>query len=249
MRSSLVPGMLNMLAYNLNRGVENVRLFEAGSIFEAAGATTVEPKRLCMGATGSALPPGVHQPARPLSFFDLKGDVESLLRAFEHDTLKVDAQTADYYHPGRSARALMDGVPVAQFGQIYPDLAAARKLRQEVFVAELYLDRLYEHGLRAVRYQTLPRYPAVERDFSFIFADGVAFELIQQAVVSLGLAELRSFVPAEIFRGGAISAGKYSLLLRATFQSSDRTLTEDEVAQWSAQIVKALEDLGGKLRA
>jgi phenylalanyl-tRNA synthetase beta chain len=191
----------------------------------------------------------VHQPARPLSFFDLKGDVESLLRAFEHDTLKVDAQTADYYHPGRSARALMDGVPVAQFGQIYPDLAAARKLRQEVFVAELYLDRLYEHGLRAVRYQTLPRYPAVERDFSFIFADGVAFELIQQAVVSLGLAELRSFVPAEIFRGGAISAGKYSLLLRATFQSSDRTLTEDEVAQWSAQIVKALEDLGGKLRA
>jgi phenylalanyl-tRNA synthetase beta chain len=249
MRSSLVPGMLNMLAYNLNRGVENARLFEAGSIFAAAGAATVEPRRICMGATGSAFPPGVHQPARPLSFFDLKGDMENLLRAFEHNTLKVDAQTADYYHPGRSARALMDGALVAEFGQIHPDVAAARKLRQEVFIAELYLDRLYEHSLRAVRYRALPRYPAVERDFSFIFADGVAFEQIQRAVEGLGLAELRSFVPAEIFRGGVISAGKYSLLLRATFQSSDRTLKEHEVTQWSAQIVKLLEGLGGKLRA
>jgi phenylalanyl-tRNA synthetase beta chain len=249
MRSSLLPGMLNMLAYNLNRGVENVRLFEAGSIFAAAGAATVEPRRICLGATGSAFPGSVHQPARPLSFFDLKGDVENLLRAFEHNTLKVDAQTADYYHPGRSARTLMDGALVAEFGQIHPDVAAARKLRQEVFIAELYLDRLYEHGLRAVRYQALPRYPAVERDFSFIFADRVAFEQIQRTVEGLGLAELRSSVPVEIFRGGAISAGKYSLLLRATFQSSDRTLKEDEVAQWSAQIVKALEGLGGKRRA
>ena len=100
-----------------------------------------------------------------------------------------------------------------------------------------------------VRYQPLPRYPAVERDFSFVFDDGVTFEKIQQTVVGLGLAELRSFVPVEIFRGGNVPAGKYSLLLRARFQSAERTLREDEVAQWSAQIIKALEDLGGKLRA
>ena len=172
-----------------------------------------------------------------------------LLRAFQHESLRYDAQTADYYHPGRSARALMDGALVAQFGQIHPDIAAARKLRQSVFIAELYLDRLYAQGLRVVRYQPLPRYPAVERDFSFVFDDGVTFEKIQQTVVGLGLAELRSFVPAEIFRGGNVPAGKYSLLLRARFQSAERTLREDEVAQWSAQIIKALEGLGGKQRA
>jgi phenylalanyl-tRNA synthetase beta chain len=60
---------------------------------------------------------------------------------------------------------------------------------------------------------------------------------------------LRSFVPVEIFRGGNVPAGKYSLLLRARLQSAERTLREDEVAQWSAQIIKALESLGGKQRA
>ena len=130
-----------------------------------------------------------------------------------------------------------------------PKSPPRRKLRQSVFIAELYLDRLYPQGLRVVRYQPLPRYPAVERDFSFVFDDGVTFEKIQQAVIGLGLAELRSFVPVEIFRGGNVPAGKYSVLLRARFQSAERTLREEEVAQWSAQIIKALEGLGGKLRA
>ncbi len=249
MRSSMVPGMLNMLAYNLNRGVDNVRLFEAGRVFEAVGVTTAEPKRICMGATGSAMPPSVHQPAKPLSFFDVKGDVENALQAFQHKELKYDAQTADYYHPARSARALMDGVLVAQFGQLHPEVAASRKLRQDVFIAELNLDRLYTNGLRRVRYEALPRYPAVERDFSFVFDDGLAFEQIHRAVAGLGLAELRSFVPVEIFRGGKVPAGKYSLLLRARFQSAARTLREEEIAKWSAQIIKVLEELGGKQRA
>ncbi len=249
MRSSLVPGMLNMLAYNLNRGADNVRLFEAGSIFEATGTATVEPKRISMGATSPPLQKTHGWGAHDGGFFDLKGDVDNLLHAFEHRSLKYDAQTADYYYPGRSARALMDGSLVAQFGQLHPEIATARKLRQNVFIAEIYLDRLYRQGLRAVRYQPLPRYPAVERDFSCVFDDGVTFEKIQETVIGLSLSQLRSFVPVEIFRGGNVSAGQYSLLLRARFQSSERTLREDEVAEWSAQIITALEGLGGKLRA
>jgi len=250
MRSSLVPGMLNMLAYNLNRGADRVRLFEAGSIFEATDSGTAEPKRICMGATS---PPSAKNAegwgTQDGGFFDLKGDVENLLQAFQHQTLTYDAQTSEYYHSGRSARALMDGALVAQFGQLHPDVAARRKLRQSVFVAEFYVDRLYPQGLRVVRYQPLPRYPAVERDFSFVFDDAATFEQIQRAVIALGLAELRSFIPVEIFRGGNVPAGRYSLLLRARFQSAERTLREEEVAQWSAQIIKALESLGGKLRA
>jgi phenylalanyl-tRNA synthetase beta chain len=249
MRSSLVPGMLNMLAYNLNRGADRVRLFEAGSIFEATDAGTAEPKRICMGATSPPLQKAQGWGASDGGLFDLKGDVENLLHAFQHQSLKYDSQTSDYYHPGHSARALMDGAVVAQFGQVHPDIAAARKLRQNVFVAELYLDRLYPQGLRVVRYQPLPRYPAVERDFSFVFDDGVTFERIQQAVIGLGLDPLRTFVPVEIFRGGNVPAGRYSLLLRARFQSAERTLREEEAAEWSAQIIKALEGVGGKLRA
>src|SRR5438552_7581009 len=255
MRTSMVPGMLNMVAYNLNRGSDNVRLFEAGNVFQVSGTTAEQLKRICLGATGSAEPPSVRlhqetrQEARPLSFFDVKGDVENLLHPFQHTALHFDPETADYYHPGRSARAVMDGVPVAQFGQIHPTIAATRKLRQDVFIAELYLDQLYRRDLRQVRYEALPRYPAVERDFSFVFADSIGFEKISQAVTALGLSQLRSFIPVEIFRGGAIPDGKYSLLLRARFQSAERTLRENEVAQWSQQIVRALEALGGSLRS
>jgi phenylalanyl-tRNA synthetase beta chain len=248
MRSSLVPGMLNMLAYNLNRGEEKVRLFEAGNVFEAVGAVTAEPKRLCLGWTSSPAQPTRGWGPNDGGFFALKGDLENLLHPFEHKSLTFDEKTADYYHPGQSARALMDGTAVAEFGQIHRDIAAARKLRQEVLIAEVYLDPLYAHNLRLVRYEPLPRYPAVERDFSFVFGDGVAFHSIEHTVVGLGVKELRSFVPVEIFRGGNVPAGKYSLLLRARFQSGERTLREDEVAQWSTRIIKALEELGGKLR-
>jgi phenylalanyl-tRNA synthetase beta chain len=254
MRTSMVPSMLNMLAYNLNRGNNNVRLFESGNVFEASGEKALEMKRISMGATGNVdaevvrgLAPGAA--ARPFSFFDLKGDIESLLAPFSYWTLYYDAQTADYYHPGRSARAVLDGATVAQFGQIHPDIAAARKLRQDIFVAEIYLDRLYQHDLRQIRYEALPRFPTVERDFSFVFDDGVEFEKIHQSVTGLGIAELRSFVPVEIFRGDKVGAGKYSILMRAKFQSGERTLRDDEVAQWAGRITKAMEGLGGVQRA
>jgi phenylalanyl-tRNA synthetase beta chain len=254
MRTSLVPSMLNMLAYNLNRGTDNVRLFEAGNVFEASGAKALESKRIATGATGSVaadivrgLAPGAA--ARPYSFFDLKGEVETLLANFGYWTLYYDAKAADYYHPGRSARAIMDGATMAEFGQIHPDVAAARKLRQDVFVAEIYLDRLYQHDLRQLRYEALPRFPAVERDFSFVFDEGVEFSKIHQSVCGLRITELRSFVPVEIFRGDKVGAGKYSILMRAKFQSGEGTLRDDEVAQWAGQIAKVLGELGGVQRA
>jgi phenylalanyl-tRNA synthetase beta chain len=185
---------------------------------------------------------------RALTFYDVKGDVENLLGSFAAKKLHFDTEVAGYYHPGRAARAVMDGSVVAQFGQLHPDVASTLKLRQDVFLAEFFLDQLYEDELREPRYQPLPRYPGVERDFSLVFADGVIFEQIEEAVSKLRLGELRRFAPVEIFRGGNISAGKYSILLRAVFQSNERTLREDEVAQWSGQIVKALEGLGGVLR-
>lgn len=255
MRTSMVPSMLNMLAYNLNRGADNVRLFEAGNIFERDGEKVAECKRICLGATGNALAPNLDQAGRALNFFDLKGDLENLFAAFDLPELRYAADSASYYYPGRSARVVVgkgEGESedvLARFGQIHPDMAAARKLRQEVFVAELYLDRLYRHSLRQPRYSALPRYPAVERDFSFVFEETVKFEDINSAIKKLRLAELRSFIPAEIFRGGNIPTGKYSVLLRATFQSSERTLREEDVAQWSAQVIQASQALGGILRS
>lgn len=257
MRSSLLPGMLNMLAYNLNRGMEDVRLFEIGDIYEAAGARTAEHRRICIGATASALKYDLSagnlldrsKAESEIDIFRLfKGDTETLLSSFRHASLKFDLQAPEYYAKGRSATAQVDGELVAQLGMLDPEIASARKLRQEVFIAEIFADRLYSRPLRKIVYRPLPKFPAVERDFSFVFADEVTFNRIEQAVRELGLENLRNFVPVEIFRGGSVPAGKYSILLRARFQSFERTLREDEVNDWSSQIVKALTELGGTQR-
>src|SRR5579863_9778532 len=262
MRTSLVPGMLDMLARNLNRDSDNVRLFEMAQVYVAEDGKRAEPKRACLGATVAAvkgsLPAGEildvtktdAKGGRAAEVFRaFKGDVENLLAPFAGQNLSFDRQTAEYFHPGRSARALLDGAPVAQFGQIHPDVAAARKLRQDVFLAELDLEHLYQRGLREPLYTPLAKYPSVERDFSFIFADSVTFEEMRRAVAAAQLSELRDFKPVEMFRSKSIGAGKYSILLRAKFQSSERTLREEEVAQWSAKIVAALLGLGGTQRA
>jgi phenylalanyl-tRNA synthetase beta chain len=142
----------------------------------------------------------------------------------------------------------VNGAVVAQFGQIHPEVAGARKLRQDVFLAEIDLEQLYTVGLRPVKFMPLGKYPAVERDFSFVFGDEVSFEEMRAAVAGLSIAELREFRPVEIFRGGSIAAGKYSALLRVRFQTPERTLREDEVVQWSGKIVAALAGLGGVQR-
>ena len=144
---------------------------------------------------------------------------------------------------------MLDGKTVVRFGQLHPRVAAERKIKQEVFLADIDLDRLFEHALRKPSYQPISRYPEVDRDFSFVFDDAVTFERIRSAIGALRIAELTSLRPVEIFRGGSVAQGKYSVLLRVAFQSTERTLRDDEVALWSQQIVKALETLGGQQRA
>ncbi|MFZ0312086.1 MAG: phenylalanine--tRNA ligase subunit beta [Candidatus Korobacteraceae bacterium] len=250
MRTSLLPGLINMVSYNLNRGTTNVRLFEAGEVFEMLRDAHDERRHLGFAATGDALAKNLHRDkAEPYTFFHMKGDLEELLAALQYEALEFDSNTPPYLHPGRAARAVMDGEAIAVFGQLHPDQAAARKLRQDVYIAEVMLDRLYRHPLREPRYQRISKFPAVERDFSFVFDDAVSFERIQSAVRELGLTELQSFVPAEIYRGEKVGGGKYSVLLHAEFQSQERTLLDLAVAAWSAQIITALEALGGVLRA
>ena len=259
MRTSLVPGMLDMLAWNLNRDVPEAPLFEMGSVYELSGGERVEPRRASLGATVGAvrasvpaggvldMSKGKHAESAE-AFRAFKGDVENLLEPFACD-LSFDRGAAEYFHPGRSARVRANGSLVAQFGEIHREVTAARKLRQDVFLAEFDLQQLYKIGLRTVKFRALGKYPAVERDFSFVFSDDVAFDQMQQAVNGTGVPELRELRPVEIFRGGSIPAGKYSVLLRVKFQSKERTLREDDVAQWSGKIVDALTRIGGVQRA
>jgi phenylalanyl-tRNA synthetase beta chain len=126
-------------------------------------------------------------------------------------------------------------------------------LRQEVFLAELRLDPVYA-AIRALkdsrRYEPLPRFPAVGRDFSLLLAEGAHFSDVSNAIGSLKIGEIVAIEATDLFRGKNVPAGKYSLLVRVTFQSREATLTEAQITDFSARIVAALEkQLGAQLRA
>jgi phenylalanyl-tRNA synthetase beta chain len=255
LRPSLVPGMLTMLAHNLNRNVNDVQLFENGTVFNGSPERVDERPALSLGASGSVWN-GPELPAHTIDFYDLKGAIEEILekfaqRSFYFDTFDAGAGiTPPWLHPGRSARAVADGLTVAWFGQLNPAEAQQRKLRQTVYVGEIYLDRLYRLPLRQPIAPELSRYQSVERDFSFIFADAVRWQSIADALHNLHIAELTRFAPREIFRASqALPRGHYSILIRITFQALERTLREEELQSYSQAVITALESLGGQQRA
>jgi phenylalanyl-tRNA synthetase beta chain len=137
---------------------------------------------------------------------------------------------------------------VAYLGELDPKRAAARKIRQPVFVAGIQLDRLYKLGLRRPQHRSLSRVPSVYRDFSLLVPEGVVFEEVRAAVGRHP--ELTALEPVEIFRGAQVSEGHYSLLLRATWQRAAESFTDEEVNRRAEQIVQDLrKKLGVELRS
>ncbi len=256
LRLSLAPGMATMLAHNLHRDVATVRLFEMGTVFTGSTGEVNEATGLAIGATGgtianSAAVSALHSGEDAL-IFEVKGALESLLARFagvvSFDTKGLPAWIA----AGRGGRALLDGKPVAVFGELSAEELQRRKLRQTCAAAEVSAQVLLTSALRQPVARDLSRYQAVERDFSFVFPDSVRWETIAAAANGLRVTELRSVRPVEIFRdakGKAVPQGSYSLLMRVVFQSGERTLNEEELTGGSEKIVAALKGLGGTQRA
>lgn len=260
MRSSGMVGMIRALEWNWNHGQRNLRLFEIGKRYESKDGEPAETPVLTFGATGLAREKNLYEIARAFSFADWKGDLDSIGRLAGGFAWNVGGP--DWLAAGQNAAISMRRVhsaeksaekPVGFAGQLARRVADSLKLRQEIFLAEFSLDSLLE-GIEAaraaLRFQPLPRFPAVERDFSLLLADGVTFAQVKSALHDLQIPELQSIEAADLFRGGQVPAGKYSLMIRVVFQSSSSTLTEAQLNDFSSRIVSALERrLGASLRA
>jgi phenylalanyl-tRNA synthetase beta chain len=256
MRSNGIVGMASALEWNLNHGQRNLRLFEIGRTYELHNGEPKETSVLTIGATGLAIEKTIWEAAREYSFADLKGDLDRIGELA--GGLAWQAGGPSWLAGARAAKislahvngsASLDG----HAGQLARRVADEFKLRQEAFVAELRLEPLLEAVDRRsaeLRFKPLFRYPAVERDFSLILPDGITFAKAAETIRGLQIGEVESVEAADLFRGGQIPAGKFSLMIRVTFQSAQATLTEAQVSAFSGRIVKALqEELGAVLRA
>ena len=256
MRSTGTVSMLRAIEWNLNHGQRNLRLFEFGKTYELRDGEPVETQVLTLGATGMAQEKTIYEAAREFSFADLKGDLDrvgELVGGFVWHSggpqWLAASRAAQISLAGKSPAPANFGV----VGQLAKRIADIYKFRQDVFVAELKLEPLVtgvEAANAARRFKPLPRFPAVERDFSLVLADGVAFAQVVETIRSLQIAELESIEAADLFRGGQVPAGKFSLMIRVKFQSAEATFTDAQLNGFSARIVVALQQkLGATLRA
>jgi phenylalanyl-tRNA synthetase beta chain len=272
LRSTGIVTMAGALEWNLNHGQRNARLFEIGRHYRLNGTESVETRVLTIGATGEARERGLYDAVRDFSFADLKGDLDSIgelaggfrwedasagwLHAARRGFVKLNSATSSESDQRSSRVPTLAGNNLSSLGvagQLTRRVADKLKLRQDVFLAELELDSLYA-AMRAAkgsrRYEPLPRFPAVERDFSLLLADGTKFSDVTKTIQSLGIKEISAIEATDLFRGKNVPAGKYSLLVRVTFQSREATLTEPQIGDFSGKIIFALEkNLGAQLRA
>jgi phenylalanyl-tRNA synthetase beta chain len=254
LRPSLVPGMLAMIAGNLHRDVSDVRLFELGTVFSGSAEKVDERPAVAFGAVGSLPQQSPLHAPRAIDFHDAKGVVEQVLARFDARSVYFDSFPADagvtpqWLHPYRSARVVADGVTVGWFGQLHPREAAARKLKEPVLVGELNLERLYKLSLRSPIAREISRFQPVRRDFSLVLDQRIAWETIDQALARIQIPELVDWRVREVFRDARLAAGEYSLLLGTTFQAPDRTLQEEELQSFQAQVVEAVGKAGARLR-
>jgi phenylalanyl-tRNA synthetase beta chain len=252
LKSTGLVTMAAAIEWNLNHGQRDVRLFEIGSHYRLNGSQSVETRVLTIGATGEAREKSLYDSARAYSFADLKGDLEAIGELAGGITWTTGTTSGDdWRHPAHHGGIALGGSGIGHAAQLARRVADRFKLRQDVFLAELQLEPLYAAiatRQEERRYEPLPRFPAVERDFSLLLADGTHFADVAGAIRSLSIPELASFEPTDLFRGKNVPAGKYSLLVRVTFQSREGTLTDAQTADFSARIVETLEKKLGAQR-
>ncbi|MEZ0187810.1 phenylalanine--tRNA ligase subunit beta [Ralstonia solanacearum] len=263
MRSTLLGGLLDKVRYNLNRKASRVRLFEVGRVFRrdaevADGGLSVagyaQPMRAGGIAYGSATEEQWGVQARAVDFFDVKGDVESLLWPLQ---ARFERAEHPALHPGRSARVVLDGRAIGWIGELHPRWLQKYDLPSAPVAWELDLDAITAVGLPA--YREVPRVPAVTRDIALVVRQDVA---VQDLVDVFGKAALgmpwqrylQGVVLFDEFRPkaatAAIGAQEKSLAFRITLQDTDSTLQDDIVEAATQQLIRAAGDaFGARLRA
>ena len=240
MRTSPLPDMLKVVANNINKKVPDIRLFESGRIYCPSGNEKELPderKYICIALSGDE------------DFFSLKGVVENLLDTFGIKNLRYMSEAADYYHPGRKASVYAGGSKLGEFGEVYPDVAAAFGISKRVYIAEIWLKSLCEATDEVVKYEPLPKYPAVERDIALIVNADVTSGSLLECIRKNAGESFESASLFDIYTGEKLGEGKKSLAYNIVFRAKERTLMDEEVnAARDAVVAAAVREFGAKLR-
>jgi phenylalanyl-tRNA synthetase beta chain len=244
MRSSLIPGLVDAIAFNVRHKQTRVRVFEIGRCFRKAGDDYAQPMRIGCAAYGDALPEQWAAPSRRVDFYDVKGDLEAV---FAPRAPRFEPAEHPALHPGKSAKLIVGTQTVGWIGELHPRWQQKYDLPQPPVLFELDYDALAAAEVPV--YREMPKFPPVRRDMAALFDDSVPYAAVIEALKA-GAADIVTDVRLfDVYRGKDLENGKKSLAFRVLLQDTRKTLTDAEVESAVSQLRDVLrKQFDAKLR-
>lgn len=249
LRTSIIPNLLDIAAYNKNRKTDDVAIFEIANIY-AAGEDTLsslpqEQPMLAMLLTGHRQAAQWNLKAEAYDFYDMKGALEAIFAYFGvADHVRYEANGPQGYHPGRSASVYLKTASgellIGTIGQIHPELQQVKDL-SDTYVVEMLLAPLYEAADFSITYSALPRFPSVERDIAVVVNDKIPVGSLVQAAQEEAAELLEAIQVFDVYTGEKLGADKKSVAISLVYRHSERTLTDEEVTEIHGKVVARLE--------
>ena len=256
MRRSLLPGLLQSVAYNEAHGTTNVHLYEIGTLFHGRENASLprETQSVAGVLTGSWTDQTWNNNVDKLRFFAGKGIVEELLEQLRVPKVRfrvAEGEGYDFLQPGRAAEVLSGGTVLGWVGEIHPEAREAMDIDQIVVAFELDLDKLIKGAHNQENYHEFSPFPAVQHDLAIVVPDEVTCEDLLQRITSAGGKLLESVRLFDVYRDPIrAGVGKKSMAFSLTYRSDDHTLTSDEVERAHGKIVtKLCKATGGEVRS
>ncbi len=243
MRSSLIGGLINAVAFNSSRKQSRVRLCEVGRCFLNQPGYP-QPWRAGAIAFGEAEPQQWGRAARAVDFFDIKADLEALLAPA---TAEFAPASHPALHPGKSAAVLLKGIAVGWIGELHPRWQRKYDLPSAPVLFEMELSAVEQRELPV--YQEISKFPAVRRDLAAEFDENIRYGDISSELKRFGPAILRDVTAFDLYRGQGVKKGKKSLAFSVLLQDTHKTLTDAEAEKAMTELRRILQQkFNAKLR-
>jgi phenylalanyl-tRNA synthetase beta chain len=258
LRTTLLPGLVEVIQRNFNRRVTNGAIFEIGRVFypdsiDGAGFQSALPEeRMMLSAAGTGQTLNSwHQPAIAIDFYYFKGVLETLLTALGLAKISFEATGKEPgFHPGRTAQVMVNGNQVGLIGELHPDVLENYDLPVPVVTFSVDLTRLTSLPGKSKTYTPLPHFPGVNRDIAVVLPKDIPAAEVCFLIEKTGGNLLRNVRLFDVYQGEQIKKGYRSLAFTLVFQADDRTLTDNEVSVSMEAITAVLkEKLGAELRS
>ena len=252
MRTTLVPAVIEAAKRNIAQQNKDLWLFETANVYEpkALPLTEVPHERpmACGLMMGKVTEAAWNQAQRDTDFYDVKGVVDGLLAKLGLTEFDIQPSTESYYHPGVSAHYTINGVTIANYGELHPQVVKNFDLPGKVYMFEIDLEAVLSITVSAFRYKSFSKFPGTSRDLAIVAPVSVASGEIIDLIKENGGDYLESVSIFDVYEGEHIEAGYRSLAYNLQFRSMEGTLNDEDIDGAIQAIIDALATKNCKLR-